>query len=89
MPKPIIVDIIRSDTKTGLYIYLHKTKQVTELPAELLKLLGKYTIVMQVDLVTRNKLASEDIEIVRNNIKQQGYHLQLPKEFVTSVLSYT
>ena len=59
-----------------------------DLPEELLKLIGKYTHAMVLDLEERSKLANEDIEKVKASLSEQGYHLQLPKDIVKDVLKY-
>jgi uncharacterized protein YcgL (UPF0745 family) len=84
----MICDIYRSDTKTGLYIYLEKDKEIADLPDELIKLIGKHNKVMELDLSTRDKLANEDIYKVKTNILELGYHVQVPKDLVKSVLNF-
>jgi len=80
--------IYRSDTKSGLYVYLSEGKEISDLPEELVKKLGKYTEVMELDFNSRNKLAHEDIKIVKNNLKEVGYHLQIPNDIVKNVINY-
>ena len=84
----MICTIYRSDTKTGLYIYLEKDKEIADLPDELIKLIGKHTNVMELDLNTRTKLANEDISTVKTNLLEKGYHVQMPKDLVKSVLNF-
>jgi len=80
--------IYRSDSKAGLYVYLAENKKINDLDADLIKLLGKHTMVMELDLKSRDQLARQDIEKVKLNLKQQGYHVQLPENFVQNVLKY-
>jgi len=88
MAKQILTKIYRSDTKPGLYIYLAKDKEISDLPEELVKKLGKYTEVMELDLDKRNRLASEDINVVKANLQEMGYHLQIPNDIVKNVIDY-
>ncbi len=81
--------IYRSETKPGLYLYLHEKKTIEDIPAELLKLIGKYSKSMELDLNQRQKLAREDILKVKENLKSQGYHIQFPQDLVKNVLNYT
>ncbi|VAW41465.1 hypothetical protein MNBD_GAMMA01-1711 [hydrothermal vent metagenome] len=81
--------IYRSDTKPGLYIYLAKAKDITDLPKDLIKLLGTHTKVMELDLSSRQTLANENIHKVKDNLTEQGYHVQLPHNLVKNVLSYS
>ena len=85
----MICNIYRSDTKTGLYLYLAQDKDMDDLPKELLKLICKYTHTMELDLSKKTKLANEDIENVTANLKEQGYHVQLPRDIVKNVINYT
>ncbi len=85
----MICNIYRSETKSGLYLYLKKGKEISDLPEELIKLIGKHTHAMELDLGTRNKLANEDIEAVKANLEDKGYHVQLPRDIVKDVIKYT
>jgi uncharacterized protein YcgL (UPF0745 family) len=71
-----------------MYLYLAHDKQMDDLPEELLKLIGKYTHARELDLSKKTKLANEDIEKVKANLKEQGYHVQLPRDLVKDVLKY-
>jgi uncharacterized protein YcgL (UPF0745 family) len=84
----MICDIYRSDTKTGLYIYLAKGKKIADLPEVLVNKFGKYTEVMELDLGKRNCLANEDINIVKANLQELGYHLQIPRSIVKDIVNY-
>ena len=85
----MICIIFRSDTKQGLYLYLAKDKCMGDIPEELLKKIGKHTRVMEIDLSTRDKLAQVDIQVVRSNLVEQGYHIQFPIDLVKNVINYT
>ena len=80
--------IYRSDTKPGLYLYLAIAKNISDLPTKLLTMLGTYSKVMELDLNTRNRLATEDINVVKANLQAMGYHLQIPNDLVKNVLNY-
>ncbi len=80
--------VMRSDSKPGLYLYLHLSKNMEDIPEELLKRLGKYTQVMELDLDKRDKLAMVDIEVVKENLITIGYHIQFPQDLVKNVTSY-
>ena len=60
-----------------------------DLPEELLKLIGKYVHAMELDLSTRKKLANENIDSVKESLKDKGYHAQLPRDIVKNVINYT
>ena len=85
----MICQVYRSDTKVGMYLYLANDKEMDDLPQELLKLIGKYTHAMELDLSQKTKLANEDIDKVKSNLNEQGYHVQLPRDIVKNVINYT
>ncbi len=85
----MICNIYRSETKSGLYLYLKEDKEISDLPEELIKLIGKHTHAMELDLSTLNKLANENIEAVKANLENKGYHVQLPRDIVKGVIKYT
>jgi len=68
----------RSRKKTGAYVYLPDAETPEALPDALKTLLGTCDEVMSLDLAERTQLATENIDTVRQNLQQQGYHLQLP-----------
>ncbi len=83
----MICEVFKSDKKPGAYLYLAQEKTLEEIPEELQKILGQCTQVMQLNLAQRDRLASEDIESVKKNLIEQGYHLQMPPK-ITGVLNY-
>ena len=84
----MLCTVYRSNKKTGVYVYLARETQWDDLPADLLAMLGSCEVAMQLNLNKRNKLASENIQTVKNNLREQGYHLQLPPKLTTSVVDY-
>ena len=85
----MICQVYRSETKVGMYLYLANDKEMDDLPEELLKLIGKYVHAMELDLSTRKKLANENIDSVKESLKDKGYHVQLPRDIVKNVINYT
>lgn len=80
--------ILRSDTKHGAYLYLRDGESIDDLPKELLRLIGKYTEVMELDLSQRKKLAQVDIEQVKNELEEKGYYLQFQTDADRQLISY-
>jgi len=72
--------IYRCSAKQDMYIYLAKENDFASIDENLLKKLGQLQFAMTLDLKEDTKLAKEDPEAVRNNLKSQGFHLQLPPE---------
>jgi len=84
----MICKIFKSEKKQGAYLYLAQEKTWEDIPEELQKVLGSCIEVMQLNLTQHKKLASEDIETVKNNLVEQGYHLQMPPKITTGVVNY-
>lgn len=84
----MICFIYRSKKKQGAYLYLARKKTLADVPEELMTVLGECVQVMQLNLAKRNQLASQDIELVKANLVDQGYHLQMPPKITTAVINY-
>ena len=80
--------IFRSDSKPGTYLYLHESTSLDDVPAELMKLIGRYTEVMELDLNSRDKLAQVDIEKVKSDLLDKGFFLQIQRESDRQLISY-
>ncbi|MBW7983287.1 YcgL domain-containing protein [Enterobacillus tribolii] len=70
--------IYRSPKRDQTYLYVEKKDDFSRVPEELLKSFGKPQLAMILSLDGKKKLASADIEKVKNAINEQGYYLQLP-----------
>ena len=68
----------KSPSKGFTYIYLANGYQFDDLPTALRSAFGEPELVMELELTPGRKLAYEDIDQVRHNLAEQGYHLQLP-----------
>lgn len=78
--------VYRSSKKDGLYVYLADEDGLSQLPAPVLQQLGEAEMAMSIDLAKRTSLGHEDIDTVRNNLKEQGFHVQMPKNIEHLVL---
>ena len=70
--------IYRSSAKADMYLYLRQRDDFTCLPDDLSKRLGRLDFTMQLELQANKKLAQENPVTVMDNLKKQGFHLQLP-----------
>ena len=70
--------VFRSPRKDYCYIYLAHDHRLEDLPGQLLAAFGTPEFVIDLELSTERRLASEDVTEVMRNLRQQGYHLQLP-----------
>jgi uncharacterized protein YcgL (UPF0745 family) len=74
----VMCSIYRSKRKQGMYLYVPRKTDLTELPESLMQLFGKAELAMDLVLTEQRTLAREDIHKVLANLESQGYHLQMP-----------
>ncbi len=72
--------IYKSLKKYDTYLYITSKDQFDAVPEALMKMIGQYEFVMELDLSKRDKLGREDINSVKENLEKQGYHLQMAEE---------
>ena len=74
--------IYRSSKKEEMYIYLSKEEDFGDVPEALMKRFGTPILVMELVLHPDRNLAREDVSKVINNLKNIGYHLQMPPNLI-------
>lgn len=70
--------IYRSSRKEEMYLYLAKEEAFDEVPELLMKNFGQPALVMSLELHPSRPLARENIDQVIANLREQGFHLQMP-----------
>ncbi len=63
-----------------MYLYIHEDKTIDDLPEDLIKMVKQLTHVIDLELTPERKLAREDVVQVMKNIKEKGFHLQMPPD---------
>jgi uncharacterized protein len=66
-----------------MYLYIHEDKTKDDLPEELITMVKELTHVIDLELTPERKLAREDVNVVMKNLKEKGYHLQMPPDPIT------
>jgi hypothetical protein len=66
--------------KPDSYLWLPQRDDFSALPESLLLLLGELRFVLEVRLDEQRRLPNEDAEVVREHLRTQGWHLQLPPQ---------
>jgi len=74
--------IYKSPRKDEMYLYLAIEDDFEVVPAELLALFGTPQAVMQLALKAGRPLAREDVRDVMRNLRERGFHLQMPPKLV-------
>lgn len=70
--------IYRSNKRDQTYLYVEKKDDFSRIPEELMQGFGKPQFSMVINLSLREKLATADIEKVKQSLNEQGYYLQVP-----------
>ncbi|WP_261815659.1 YcgL domain-containing protein [Vibrio gallicus] len=73
----MICAIYRSSKKAGMYLYVPKKDDFSQVPDQLMQMFGKPVVVMMINLATRS-LALVDTDKVKQSLVDDGYFLQLP-----------
>lgn len=70
--------IYRSRKKLDTYLYVEREDDFERVPDALREMLGGLDFVMTLELTPERTLAQADPEQVRQQLREQGYYLQLP-----------
>ena len=70
--------IYRCSLKPDMYIYLVEEDVFDSMPKEIFNSLGIVEFSMELEITTDTKLAREDTKTVISNLKEYGFHIQLP-----------
>ena len=70
--------IYKGSKREQAYLYLPAPDAFEPVPEPLLDAMGTLELVMEIDLDAHRKLAREDPIRVARNLREQGFHLQMP-----------
>jgi uncharacterized protein YcgL (UPF0745 family) len=72
--------VYKSPRKQEMYVYLAKEDDFDVLPDALTARFGSPEFVMELELHPERKLARADVLKVMANLREHGFHLQMPPE---------
>lgn len=72
--------VYKSLKKDETYVFIPTTASLSDLPEELLKVLGQAELVMTLELTPEKKMARGTAAEVMKSIEKQGFHLQMPEK---------
>lgn len=75
---PMHCHVYASARKPDTYLWLDGPERIEHLPESLRSLLGELRFVLEVDLHRERSLPHQDAGQVIDNLRAQGWHLQLP-----------
>ncbi len=77
--------VYKSLRKAETFVYLATRDGFERIPEPLRTALGELQFVLEVALTPERKLAREDADIVRRNLRDHGCHVQFPPPLPTGV----
>lgn len=72
--------IYKGHRKPETYLYVCREDDFSSVPEALLDMLGRLELVMTIELGTDRRLARADPAVVIEQLREDGYYLQLPPE---------
>ena len=76
--KEIECAVYKSNKKDEMYVFIPTTTPLSDLPEELLKVLGQAEMVMTLKLTAEKKMARGTADVVMKAIEEKGFYLQMP-----------
>lgn len=73
-----LVQVYKSKRKDEMYLYVDRKEDLARVPEALLTQFGTPVEVMVIPMTAERKLARADASEVLENIKEQGFYLQMP-----------
>ncbi|MFL3654605.1 MAG: YcgL domain-containing protein [Halioglobus sp.] len=74
----LVCQVFRSSRKQEMYLYVDKSRGLQDIPDALMAQFGEPTPVMVLLLTPEKKLARANVAAVLDDIKEQGFYLQMP-----------
>ena len=71
--------VYKSLKKDETYIFIEKSASISDLPGELMTVLGNTEEVMTLNLTPEKKMARGSAAEIMLSIEKQGFHLQMPE----------
>lgn len=71
--------VYKSQKKDETYVFIPTTTQLSDLPEELLKVLGQAEKIMTLNLTPEKKMARGNAGVIMKSIEEQGFYLQMPE----------
>jgi len=78
MAVEIKCDVYKSKKKDETYVFIPTSTPLSDLPEELLTVLGQTEKIMQLKLTPDKKMARGSAAEIIKSIEKQGFHLQMP-----------
>ena len=70
--------VYKGSRKPDAYLYIQREGDFSQVPESLMGLMGSLQLVISFDLTADSTLAQARVEEVLQQLKEQGFYLQLP-----------
>ncbi len=74
----MICAVYKSSLREETYLFIEKKGQFDDIPETLLKMFGTPQLLMLIPIDKREKLGFADIKKVKEEMRNNGYYLQIP-----------
>ena len=81
-PNFVTCYIYRSPRKADTYLYVAKKDDFADVPTELMQVFGPPEYSFELKLDENRHLAKENVREVMQNLRDQGYHLQMADDLL-------
>jgi len=72
--------VYRSLRRTDTFLYLCKKDDFSDVPGNIMQHFGQYEFALEFEMSADRRLAQEDPQQVLNNLREHGFHIQLPRQ---------
>jgi len=74
----MLTAVYKSKKKADAFLFVEKRDDFSKVPEPLMTMLGQPHYVMIINLAKREHLGGSDLEVVKAELNDKGYYLQLP-----------
>lgn len=72
--------VYRSPRRQETYLYVPAANDFSAIPKSLMDVFGEPELALEFELTAERRLAKEDAREVLRNLRERGFHLQMPAE---------
>ncbi|UAA39816.1 YcgL domain-containing protein [Paraneptunicella aestuarii] len=76
----MLCSVYKSPKRSETYLYIEKRDDFSRVPEALMQTFGKPVHVLSLALKPERQLAGADVELVKSDLLEKGFYLQLPKQ---------
>ncbi|WP_372762440.1 YcgL domain-containing protein [Pseudoalteromonas sp.] len=74
----MLTAVYKSNKKADTFLFVEKRDDFSKVPEPLMAMFGQPRYVMIINLAKRQHLGGSDLAVVKSELAEKGYYLQLP-----------